>query len=156
MDISPAHAQAVFNAIRVPSLHVRQQLLQADPNNTVISTIAIYGTEKPAPGASPGADPVVVIPMTVNAVVVDEENFRLVIETPIEAPVVGADFANGTTVLWARIFTPALAWWADLSVSPTGGGGEIQLAATTTENGQPVVRLFNGATARITSGVFQG
>lgn len=47
-------------------------------------------------------------------------------------------------------------WWADCTATVAGGSGEIQLAQTGEEGGQPVARYYNGAFARITSAIFQG
>lgn len=43
-------------------------------------------------------------------------------------------------------------------MSVEGAGGEIQMVATGTEGdpAEPVVRLFNGAFARLSSAIFQG
>lgn len=157
MDISTKHADAVTEACRVPGLHARLALLvQPLPGEPERSVIELYGTSKPTPGDPPGGSPVVSIPLTAAAGTVDEPQIQLALATPIEAQVTGADATTGTIPTWARVLDVDGDWWADLTVSVEGGGGEIELAQTGTESAQPVARLFNGAIARITSAIIQG
>ncbi len=159
MDISPAHQTAVEEATRVPALHARLSLLQqANDQSTDRGGIALFGGARPAPGEAPGSGPIVTMLMTANAGTVDEQLVQLALDAPLEGQNTGADPDTGTIPTWARIYTPAGAWWADVSVSVEGNGGEIQMVATGTEGDPetPVVRLFNGAFARLTSAVFQG
>jgi hypothetical protein len=157
MDISTKHANAVIAACRIPALQARLALL-ANVGNPERSTIAFYGTAKPDPGDPPGDDPIVTLTLTEAAGVIDTDLHQLQIATPLEAQVTGADPATGTIPVWARVSDAAGDWWADLSVSVEGGTGEIQLVQTGTEGDPPapVVRLFNGAFARLSSAVVQG
>lgn len=104
------------------------------------------------------ADPIVALPLSAAAGAVDAGLFQIQLDVPVEAQITGADPAAGTIPLWARIADYTGAWWADATVSVVGDGGEIQLDQTGTEGSPavPVVRLFNGAFARLTSAVFQG
>ncbi len=159
MDISPAHETAVEEATRIPALYARLALLkQTDDQSTDRGSIALFGGTRPAPGETPASDPVVAMLMTANAGTVDEQLHQLVLDAPLEGQNTGADPDTGTIPTWARIYTPTGAWWADVSVSVEGDGGEIQMVATGTEGdpAEPVVRLFNGAFARLSSAIFQG
>lgn len=158
MDISTEHADARYTACRIPALEASLALLVADPEAPERSQIHLYGTARPAPGGDPGGTPIVSIPMTAAAGVVDTDLYQLQIATPIEAQITGADASTGTIPLWARITTPSGDWWADLSVSVEGGGGEVQLVATGEEGDPavPVARLYNGAFCRISNAVLQG
>ncbi len=159
MDISPQHEAAVIAACRLPALYARLALLAGDPAEPERAAIAFYGTAYPDPaGAAPGADPIVTLPLTWAAGTVDEVLFQILIVTPLEAQVTGADPDDGTIPQWARVTMPDGTWWADLTVSVEGEGGEIQLVQTGTEGDPavPVARLFNGAFARIASAVIQG
>lgn len=157
MDISTAHENARIAACRIPALEVSLALLDQGAEQDPAS-IALYGTAKPTPGDPPGDDPIVEFELTATAGTVDEELFRIQLDVPIEAQVDGADAQNGTIPLWARVYTPDGSWWADVTVSVTGDGGEIQMDATGLEGdpAEPVVRLFNGAFARLSSVVIQG
>lgn len=154
MDISTAHAAAVVAAIRIPALQARLDLLVGDAENR--ARIEFHGGEYPEPAGAGTPTPIVVLNLSAGAGYIDELEFRLVISTPLEAQITGADPANGTIPTWARYFTPAGAWFGDATVSVTGGGGEIQLPQTGVEGGNPVVRWYNGAFARITSAYIQG
>ncbi|MCW8918976.1 MAG: hypothetical protein OQL08_09205 [Gammaproteobacteria bacterium] len=142
----------------MPALDASLALLAAAAPEGPYAAISLYGTTRPVAGDPPGAAPVVTLPLTAAAGVVDAGLYQLQLATPIEAAVTGADPTLGTIPLWARITTPAGAWWADASVTVIDAGGEIQLDATGTEGDPavPVARLFNGAYARLTSAVFQG
>ncbi|TVR65432.1 MAG: hypothetical protein EA420_03110 [Candidatus Competibacteraceae bacterium] len=157
MDISPKHENAVIAACRISALQARLDLL-ANVGAPERSTLAFYGTTKPDPGDPPGADPIVILTMTEGAGTIDAGLFQLLLATPIGGQVTGADPEEGTIPLWARITDPAGDWWADLTVSVEGGGGDIQLVATGLEGAPaaPVARLFNGAVAQIASAVVQG
>ncbi|MBB5322341.1 hypothetical protein [Marinobacter oulmenensis] len=159
MDISPAHQTAVEEATRVPALHARLALLQqTDEQSTDRASIAIFGGTRPSPGGTPASGPIVTMLMTANAGAVDEQLYQLALDAPLEGQNTGAAPDTGTIPAWARIYNPAGGWWADVSVSVEGDGGEIQMVATGTEGdpAEPVVRLFNGAFARLTSALFQG
>jgi|26BtaG_2_1085354.scaffolds.fasta_scaffold21362_2 hypothetical protein len=159
MDISPAHQTAVEEATRVPALYARLELLrQTDTGSTGRGSIALFGGTRPSPGGTPASGPLVTMLMTANAGTVDEQLYQIALDAPIEGQNTGADPDAGTIPTWARIYSPAGAWWADVSVSVEGAGGEIQMVATGTEGdpAEPVVRLFNGAFARLSSAIFQG
>jgi hypothetical protein len=157
MDISTKHENAVIAACRVPALQARLDLL-ANVGAPERSTIAFYGTAKPDPGDPPGGDPIVTLTMTAGAGTINTDLFQLLLDTPIEAQVDGADPVDGSIPLWARITDFEKDWWADLTVTVEGGDGEIQLVSTGIEGdpAEPVARLFNGAFARIASGTVQG
>lgn len=159
MDISPEHEAARLAAIRIPALQASlTRLVQTDPEASARSSIALYGTVRPPAGDPPGAAPIVTLKLTAGAGTIDEENHQIILTTPIEGQITGADPTQGSIPTWARILDPAGGWWADVSVSVTGGGGEIQMTPTG-EEGDPaedVVRLFNGAFARLTTAVFGG
>jgi hypothetical protein len=161
MDTSPANDAAALEAARVPALQARLDLL-AQGAETDPSEIRIYGTTRPDPGEAPGGASVVVIPLAAAAGTVEDfeaesvRHVELTLAVPIEGLVDGADPTLGTIPVWARIVGPTGAWWADVSVSVTGDGGELEMVATGEESGDPVVRLFNGSYARISSAVFEG
>ena len=159
MDISPAHEAAVLDAIRIPALEARLALLvQTDTESSARASIAMFGTARPDPGDPPGDNPIVTINLSATAGTINEASFQLVLVTPIEGQVIGADPDTGSIPQWARIFGPGGDWWADASVTVAGEGGEIQMTPTGQEGdpAQDVIRLFNGAFARLTSAVFQG
>ena len=157
MDISPAHETARTEAARLPALYASLALLQqTDPQATAVATIEIYGTTRPPAGDPPGGAPIVTIELTRNAGAIDDALVELSLDTPISAQITGADPTNGTIPTWARIKAPDGSWWSDVSVTVEGGGGELEMPQTGTENGNPVARLFNGATALISSAVFRG
>lgn len=157
MDLSPEHLAARLEAARVPALAASLALLQqTDPQPADRACIELYGTARPAAGDPPGGTPIVVMTLTASAGSVDEAAIELQLATPIAGQITGADPATGTIPLWARIKTPGGGWWSDASVTVEGEGGEIQMPQTGTEGGQPVARLFNGATARLSSAVFGG
>ncbi len=157
MDISPAHEAARTEAARLPALYASLDLLvQTDPGQTERAVIELYGTTRPAPGAAAGGSPVVTLEMTASAGTIDDTLIELSLDTPISAQITGADPSTGTIPTWARIKDVTGAWWADVSVTVEGGGGEIEMPQTGTENGDPVARLFNGATALLSSAIFRG
>lgn len=160
MDISTAHENARITACRVPALEASLGLLvQDDPMQPERSMIHLYATTRPDPGEAAGGDPVVSIPMTAAAgAVLGDPDYRIEIDTPIEAQITGADPSTGSIPTWARITTPAGDWWADVSVTVEGEGGEVQLVQTGTEGDPavPVARLYNGAFCRLASFVLQG
>lgn len=159
MDISPAHEAARLDSVRIPALEASLALLvQSDPQSQARASVAMYGTTRPTAGDPPGDAPIVTIELAASAGVIDEQNYQITLVTPIEGQVVGADEANGSIPTWARIFDPAGGWWADASVTVSGEGGEIQMTPTGQEGDPPedVIRLFNGAFARLTSAIFQG
>ena len=145
MDKSTAHENARIAAAKDPANAASLALLAA--TGAPFAALALYGGQRPDPGAAPSGALLVSIPMTARAGVTDNVNHQIVIDTPIEAQITGADEQSGTAATWARIFTPSGGWWADLSVSATGGSGEIKMANTT---------LYNGAYARVIDAVLQG
>lgn len=163
MDLSPDNIAAAAEAIRVPALQARLDMLVQGEAATP-ARLELFATTKPTPGDPAGADPVVSIDLTASAgsvmdeVVEDVRSVRLELDAPIEGQVTGADPATGSIPLWARFYTPAGDWWADVSCSVEGGDGELQLVATGTEGDPPVsvARLFNGAYARVSSFVIAG
>lgn len=163
MDQSTAHTEAVAEAIRAPALQARlDMLVKGEAANP--ARLELFATTKPAPGDPAGADPVVSIDLTatvgtvIDEIVEEVRSVRLELDAPIEGQVTGADPATGSIPLWARFYTPAGDWWADVTCSVEGGDGELQLAATGTEGDPPapVARLFNGAYARVSSFVIVG
>jgi len=157
MDISPAHEAARTEAARLPALNASLDLLvQPDPGQPERAIIELYGTTRPAAGDPPGGSPIVTIELEASAGTIDEPLIELALATPISAQITGADPATGTIPTWARIKTPAGDWWADASVTVEGEGGELGMPQTGTENGSPVARLFNGATALLSTAVFKG
>lgn len=156
MDISPAHEAARIEASRLPALYASLELLrQPDPQGPT-ATLEIYGTARPPAGGPPGGAPIVTLSLVSTAGAIDDELIELRLATPISAQITGADENTGTIPIWARINCPDGSWWSDCSVTVDGGGGELQMPQTGTEGGEPVARLFNGATALITSAVFRG
>lgn len=163
MDQSTEHTNVVAEAIRAPAQQARLDMLaQGEAANP--ARLELFATEKSAPGGPAGADPVVRIDLSPTAgVVIDEmvdevRSVRLELDAPIEGQVTGADPATGSIPLWGRFYTPAGDWWADVTCSVAGGGGELQLASTGNEGDPPVpvARLFNGAYARVSSFVITG
>lgn len=165
---SPEHTSAVFEAVRVPAMSARLALLAKGAAATPAS-IALYADPSPAvPGGEAAAPPIVSIALSPAAGVVTDEVeeveeaevrvVRLVIDAPIEGQVTGADPAIGSIPTWGRILGPTGDWWADVTVTVEGEGGDIQMAETGQEGDPavPVVRLFQGAFARITSFVLVG
>ena len=144
MDLSAKHAAARLAAQRLPALHASLALLT---RSSQAATIALYGTPRPVPGDPPGGAALATLALATAAGGVDEERFQIVLETPIEGRVSGADPATGTEALWARVTDGAGDWWGDGSVSESGGAGELQFDTT---------RLLQGATVRLISGLFQG
>src|SRR5690554_21573 len=157
MDISPAHEAARIEASRLPALHASLALLQqTDPEAVTRATIEIYGTTRPPAGDPPGGSPIVTLEMTAAAGTINDELIELTLTTPLDALITGADDSTGTIPTWARINTPDGSWWSDVSVTVEGEGGELEMPQTGTENGSPVARLFNGATALLSSAIFRG
>ena len=154
MDISPAHLAARNTAARNPANQASLDLLASATADR--STLALYATAKPTPGDPPGGAALVEIDLTAAAGTLDSELFTLALDVPIEGQVTGADPVTGDIPLWGRLAGPLGAWWADVTVTVEGGGGEIELAQTGTEEGSPVARLFNGAFCRVISAVLQG
>jgi hypothetical protein len=163
MDQSTTHTDAVAEAVRAPALQARLDMLLQGEEATP-ARIELFATTQPDPGDLAGDDPVVSLDLTATAgEVIDEiieevRSVRLELEAPIEGQVDGADPSEGSIPIWARFYTPAGDWWADVTCSVEGGDGELQLAATGTEGELPVsvARLFNGAYARISSFVIEG
>ena len=139
MDLSTAHAAARAEAARLPALQASLDLLNAAPGP---AAILLYAGTRPAPGAAPAGALLAAVPMAATAGTIDTGNVRIVLTVPIEAQAV-----EGGDPVWARIFDGAGAWWADASVSATGGGGEIELDSAT---------LYAGGIVRLTSAILQG
>lgn len=157
MDISPKHAAAVVAACRIPALAARLELLiQPTPANPARARFEFYATTKPTPGAPPGGDPIATLPMTASVGTIDPANFELAFATPLETQVGNAADPDGSVPVWARVVDIDGDWWADLTVTVLGDGGDIQLPSTGVENGNPVVRWFNGSIARIATAKVQG
>lgn len=157
MDISPEHEAARIEASRLPALHASLALLQqTDPEAATRATIDIYGTTRPPAGNPPGGTPIVTLEMAAVAGTVNGSLLELRLVTPLDAIITGADENTGTIPTWARVKTPDGNWWSDVSVTVEGEGGQLQMPQTGTENGSPVVRLFNGATVLLSSAVFRG
>lgn len=154
MDISPAHEAARVEASRLPALYASLELLKAAPEDPA-ATLDIYGTARPAAGDPPGGTPIVTMELISTGGTIDDDLIELRLATPISAQITGADATLGTIPVWARINGPG-GWWSDVSVTVDGGGGEIEMPQTGVEGGNPVARLFNGATALISSAVFRG
>lgn len=156
MDISPEHEADRVEASRLPALYASlARLQQSDPEGPP-ATLAIYGGARPQPGEAPETPPIVTLNLVPTAGTINDELIELYLATPISAQITGADETVGTAPTWARITDPAGVWWADCSVTVEGGGGEIEMPQTGEENGIPVARLYNGATAYITSATFRG
>ena len=156
MDLSPEHEAARVEASRLPALYASLALLQqAEPLETA-ATIGIYGTARPVAGDPPGGSPIVTLELVATAGTINDELTEMRLATPISAQITGADADTGTVPTWARINYPGGNWWSDVSVSVDSGGGEIEMPQTGTEGGNPVARLFNGATALISSAIFRG
>lgn len=142
ITLSPEHEAARLEACRLPALQATLARLVATlPDH---STLTLYDHADPA---DPAAAALVAIPLSDTVGTIDDAQHRLVIDTPIEALVDGADPSNGSTPLSARLTGPTGAWEMDLSVSEAGGGGDIII---------DTAALQNGATARITDAVIQG
>lgn len=156
MDISPAHEAARVEASRLPALYASLELLKQPESPESPATIEIYGTARPQAGSPPGGSPIVTLELVPTAGTINDELIEMRLATPISAQITGADADTGTIPTWARINYPGGSWWSDVSVSVDGGTGEIQMPQTGTENGEAVARLFNGATALISSAVFKG
>lgn len=154
MDISAAHAIAVLQACRLPALTARLALLAGDAENR--ATLEFHAGTYPDPPGSGTPAPLAVLTLSAGAGVIDEEEYQILIATPLESQVTGADPEDGSIPAWARIRRPNGDWWADLTVSVEGDGGEIELTQTGVEGGNPVVRWYNGAFARLASAVIQG
>lgn len=152
ITLSPDLDTARTEACRLPALQeTLARLVGADPD---YSAITLYDHADPDDGT---ASAIVTIAMTEAAGTIDTNTVELTFDTPIEALVDGADASNGSEPLSARITGPTGTWEMDMVVSPTGMGGDVQLAPTGTDGGgNDIVELFNGATARITVAVIQG
>ena len=161
MDQSQEHTSAVYEAVRVPAMEARLQMLMQG-SHEIPSSIEIYGCTRPVPGEAPEEPPIVSIDLREEAGAVEDEiensvrKVRLRITTPIEKRVQDIGDPEGAEPSWARIKTPTGDWWADISVSVEGEGGELQLEQTGTENGQPIAKLFDNSFARISNFVIEG
>jgi len=148
----------VLAAIAIPALAARLALLAGTAEER--ATIRIYGTERPAPGEDPGGAHLVEIPFSERAGVLDEEAIEIVIDTPMEGQITGADPATGTVPLWGRVWGPGPEpeWWGDVSAGVVGSETEVQMAATTEEGEppEPTARMYQGAFSRIMSFVIDG
>lgn len=143
MNITETHEDFVLEAVRVPAANASLFLL--DKGEAVNpSTIELY--------ANPLDPPLVIIPMTARAGVVEDveietvRHVRIVIDTPIEGQVIGAASETGSVPVLAVFKMPDGTEWGDCTVSDEAGAGELKMASDT---------LFNGAFARINSAVFE-
>lgn len=156
--LSPAHAAERLQAARLPAHQAT--LARLTGGSGLTSTLTLYDHADPADVA---ATALVALPLTeqAGAITVDDTDpqavlVTLTLDTPLEAQVTGADESMGSTPLSARLTDPAGAWVMDLTVSLEGEGGEIELPPNVDDGGTPVVRLYNGALARITAAVLEG
>ncbi len=156
--LSNDHAEERLQACRLPAMQATLDRLTGA--GEVVSTIVLYDNETPT---APAAVALVSIPLTaavgtINVYNTDPQNptITLVVTAPREALVTGADPSTGTGPLGATVFDPAGVRVMDLTVSLTGAGGEVQMEPNVEEGGLPVVRLFNGSLARLTSISFGG
>lgn len=146
MDISTKHSDARVAAARIPVLAASLALLELE--NPSRAHIDLYTDPVPStPGDTPTGDLVVSISVASTAGTVDTDLFKIVLTTPIEAQITGANPSTGSVVTWAHIIDGDGDWFADVTVSDEAGSGEIKLQTTL---------LYNGAFCRITSAVFQG
>lgn len=157
ITLSPEHATARADAARLPALYATLARLEGIPeegsNPEQVSTLTLYDTADPTDA---NANVLAEMPLALAAGSVDEDSQTLTLLTPLESQVSGADPLNGSRPLSARITGPTGTWEMDLTVSATDQGGDIQLPETGEEDGTPVARLFNGATASIDQAVIQG
>ncbi|MBO8085778.1 MAG: hypothetical protein J7D61_07045 [Marichromatium sp.] len=146
MDLGTQHQAAREAAARLPVLEAGLALLAG---GAVGARLVLYSAPRPAtPGETPpDARALVEIPLATGIGAVDPATHQLRLDTPLEAPITGADPATGTAAAWARIHDGHGDWWADCTVSATGDGGEVQLDSP---------MLYRGAYARVTAAVFQG
>ncbi|NKN34225.1 hypothetical protein [Marichromatium bheemlicum] len=146
MDLGAQHQAAREAAARLPVLEAGLALLTG---GAVGARLVLYSAPLPvAPGETPPeAAALVEIPLATGIGAVDPETYQLRLDTPLEAPITGADPATGTAAAWARIYDGHGDWWADCTVSAAGDGGEVQLDSSV---------LYQGASVRVTSAVFQG
>lgn len=135
--VSPAHADAVQAAIRLPAITARHALLESGSGSVEVE---VYAEPRVAAGAAPEAPPLAIIAHE-DPTTLDEAGLRItlgLVEGQIVAPGQAA---------WARIRNRAGAWWADCDVSDPDGSGEIKLNT---------LDLVPGAFLRLTSGIIQG
>lgn len=156
MDISPEHEADRVEVSRLPALYASLARLQQSDPEGLPATLAIYGGARPQPGGVPEAAPIVTLSLVSTAGTINDELIELYLATPISSQITGADETAGTVPTWARVADPAGGWWADCSVTVDGGGGELEMPQTGEENGTPVARLYNGATAYVTSATIRG
>jgi len=149
LTLSTEHQAARDDAARLPALQATLARLTGD--GTTHSTLTLYDHADPD---DPAAVALAAIPLESVPGVIDEAALTLTLTTPVEAMVDGADASAGSVPLSARVTGPGGAWEFDATVSITGGAGEIQFDAT--DEGGAEVRLYNGATARVTAAVIQG
>lgn len=131
MTPSPAHAAALLEALRLPAIVARRDLLETGSGDI---TIDLYPDGDPiAPLASIIQD----APTTLN-----EGGLRIEFDAGVEGLIV----ANGVAT-WCRISNRAGDWWADGTVSDEAGDGDIKLSTTS---------LGVGAFVRLSSAIIQG
>lgn len=127
MTPSTAHADARDTAARLAALTVSYDLLTAGSTLELLDAV----------------DAVLVsIPLDNPPAVLDEENLTITLTVPIEGVRVDSD-----AIASARILDGSDALWADLTVSTTGNGGDLQIESLSHDTGTFII---------ITSAVFQG
>jgi hypothetical protein len=156
--ISSDHAEQRLQACRLPALNAT--LTRLTGGSGAHSTLVLYDHLDPE---DPTATALVSIPLaeSVGSIVTDDTDpadpdIALVFTTPVEAQVTAADEEEGSIPLSAAIFDPSDDLVMTLTLSLTGDGGEVEMEPNTEEDSSPVVRLYNGALARITSIAFEG
>lgn len=96
-------------------------------------TLALYATTRPAMGAAPGADPLVVIPLDDPAGTIADNELTLAPSNEVLVAISG-------TAVWGRFFSATYTAEIDADV-----GVEITL---------PSAELYAGGYTRLSSGVF--
>lgn len=145
ITISSAHAAAALEACRVPALQARLALLVS--SDATRSKITFYGGTMPANCGETGETALAAAQLSQRAGVVDTDAVTLVLDTPVEGQVVGAEPTNGTNATWARITAPDGSVWADMDVGDEASGAAVKMASTL---------LLQGAFVRVASVVVEG
>ena len=147
LTLSPEHATARAAVSRLPALEASLARLVKAVEAPSPSTIVLYDHADPDDLT---ANAIVTLSLSDSAGTIDEAEVELVLDTPMEAQVAGADAQDGSVPLSARFYGPTGTWEFDATVTITGGGGHIEMEQTGTDpQGDPEVRLYNGAFARI-------
>ena len=135
-ELTQAHKDARAAAARLPALQASLDRLLTGEG---VPVIAIVADTPEAPGAVLAT---INIDGDVPPAAVTEENYRIVIATPIEAQITTTGTAGH-----AQIYDAGGALWGTCTVSDSEGSGEIKLAS---------LSLVQGAIARLTSAHIQG